>query len=78
MASGWRVKSGDLVRILPTRDMERYYPGFMNKIGVCVELKPCTTYPDQYMALIHAPPHRLKWWPLVVWAEDLEVLDEAG
>ena len=78
MASGWRVKPGDLVRILPTWDMEKNYPRLAHVIGVCVELKPCTTYPGEQMALIHTPPHRPKWWPLEVWAEDLEVIDEAG
>jgi hypothetical protein len=72
------MKPGDLVRILPTWDVEKNYPQLARGIGVCVELKPCTTYPGNHMALIHTPPHRPKWWPLEVWAEDLEVLSEAG
>ena len=72
------MKQGDLVRILPTRDVEKNYPQLARRIGVCVELVPCTIYPGNHMALIHTPPLRPKWWPLEVWAEDLEVLSEAG
>lgn len=72
------MQPGDLVRILPTRDVEENYPYLARRIGMCVELKPCTTYPGEQMALIHVPPHRPAWWALEVWAEDMEVLSEAG
>lgn len=68
------MSPGDLVRIMPTWDMEKNYPGLMGKIGVCLQLKPCTTYEGKHLALIHLPGYKPKWWPLGVWAEDLQVI----
>ena len=68
------MRTGDLVRILPTRDIEKNYPNFARRIGVCVELKPCPACEGKQMALIHVPPHRPSWWPLGVWTEDLQVI----
>jgi len=67
---GKSMKHGDLVRMMPTWDMEKNYPSLVNKIGLCLELKPCPTYEGEHLALIHLPGSRPKWWPLGVWGKE--------
>ena len=86
----YTLRPGDLVRIMPTDDVMQNYPDYAHLTGTVIEIRPDEFYADTQrpdggpwqVARIFIPGVRngrkiVKEWPLKVWGEDLELLQEA-